>query len=279
MQLWERNDATGVWDLSDIEDFIPAAEPPKDQIVPVPAMAKSVPRQIVPLAAGIVYIRAWGSETLGDQDSFRNTAFGLVLDAEEGLILAPKAKVPHDRCHIMITFGGTTKIRGRICCIHPLLNAVFIRYDPSLLKNSVQSVRFAEREIEQGEKLHFFTINEDWESRCKEVVVTGKFSYRSIHRMFIDSVTIDEDDPVYGFLVDRDGSIVANWFLYSKGMLSQQLAPLINDMRSVGSSGMRMLDVTLESIGLEEASELGVASSRSDSAPTVSFADFHRLAY
>lgn len=258
MQLWQRNDETGVWDVTETKEFSPEVDTSKDQVFLPATVPKSVPPRIANIAAGIVFIKTWAPDAIRESENLTVAGFGLLIDAKEGLIITSKSVVPHSRCHVMLHFGQSLRVRAKVGDAHPMLNAILLRYDPSLVGDVAQQVTFSEDDVEQGEKLSFLGINEKWECRHKEVVVTTKRTMKSRTGMHIDYVNIDETKTGGGLLVTSDGSIKAQWFLYGKGMLSKQLVPLINDLREKGEDGLRMLDVELETIGLETAGELGV---------------------
>src|SRR5204862_3947640 len=142
MRLAERNDDTGLWDFTDLAEPLPA-EPP------VPRKADFIQLDDVnhPAAAEIVRSFVRVSCTMPVKlDGFpqaRKTGFGLVVDADKGLVAISRAIVPFDLCDINITVADSIIVSGRVVFLHPLQNYTIIQYDPSLVMAPVKSAQLS----------------------------------------------------------------------------------------------------------------------------------------
>lgn len=266
MRIGKRNDVAGIWDFDELSEFLPQQPQSNGQVALPPVQTNSIPSEIAKLASGIVRVKYWLPDPADDYGAQTGGAFGLVVDAEQGLVLVSRDLIPHDRCQIVLTFGGSLKVKGTIKASHPVLSAVLVQYDASVVGNAAVAVRFSSEDIAQGDKGYFFKMDSEWNSRFKEVHVTRKETTRSSHRdMMVDYVKVDYDHVKWGVLAKSDGSITAQWTLYARekhGMLSRQLVPILDSMLKEDRSTFSSLDVQLEVVTLEQAGDLGVPTGK-----------------
>src|SRR5690606_15313559 len=102
MRMAVRNDETGLWDFTELEDALPP-EPAK------PRSAQFIKLDNVGFSAASDLVRSFVRVSCNVAikiDGFpkpRKTGFGLVVDAEKGLVVVSRAIVPYDFGDITIT--------------------------------------------------------------------------------------------------------------------------------------------------------------------------------
>ncbi|KAJ5884684.1 Pro-apoptotic serine protease [Penicillium taxi] len=224
MRLAVRNDETGLWDFSDISDPILAE-------APVPRKADFIQLDGVnqPAAAEIVrsFVRVSCTMPLklDGYPQSKKTGFGLVIDAEKGLVVVSRAIVPYDLCDITVTVADSIIVNAKVIFLHPLQNYTVIQYDPSLVQAPVQSARLSTEYIKQGQDTIFVGFNGNFRIVVAKTVVTDITTvsipanassprYRAIN---LDAVTVDtglSSQCMNGVLIGEDGIVQALWLNY-----------------------------------------------------------------
>ena len=80
----------------------------------------------------------------------RMSGFGLVIDAEKGLVVVSRAIVPHNLCDITVTIATSILVEGKTVFLHPIANFAVVQYDPSLVNAPVRSAKLSAEPITQG---------------------------------------------------------------------------------------------------------------------------------
>lgn len=198
MRMVVRNDTTGLWDFREIADAIP----PKPS-VPRKAKFTSIMSAQYPAAVDIIrsFVRISASMPVR-LDGFhraKKTEFGLVVDAEKGLVVVSRAIVPYDLCDISVTIADSIIVDGKVVFMHPLQNYAIIQYDPSLVKAPVKTAPLSTKYINQGEECIFFGFNVNLRPTVAKTAVTDITTvaipasvttprYRAIN---LDAITVD----------------------------------------------------------------------------------------
>jgi S1-C subfamily serine protease len=221
MKLAVRNDETGTWDFSDLGK-------PIQPVDPVPRKANFVKMEAAQHPAAVDIIRSLvriGATMPMRIDGFpksRKVGFGLVIDAEKGLVVVSRAIVPYDMCDISVTIADSIIVDGKIVFLHPLQNYAIIQYDPSLVQAPVKSAKLAERPIKQGEDTIFVGLNANHRPVVAKTTVTDITTvaipasastprYRGLN---LDAITVDSSlsgQCGSGVLVAEDGTVQALW--------------------------------------------------------------------
>ena len=224
MRLSTRNDKTGLWDFEDLA-------PPLPPVAPGPKRATFITMPIKKYGKALDVLKSFVRVTSTMPikiDGFprtRKTGFGLVVDAEKGLVLISRAIVPHDLCDISITIADSIIVDGEVVFLHPLQNYAIIRYDPSLVDAPVQSATLSTEFIQQGEDTIFFGFNHNYRPVVAKTSVADITSvgipaspsaprYRAVN---VDAVTVDTGlahQCGSGVLVNEDGVVQALWMTY-----------------------------------------------------------------
>lgn len=224
MRLAQRNDETGLWDFKDVADPIPA-EPP------VPRRAEFIHLDGVsqPATAEIVrsFVRVSCTMPL-KLDGFpqaKKTGFGLVIDADKGLVVVSRAIVPYDLCDINVTVADSIIVNGKVIFLHPLQNYTIVQYDPTLVEAPVKSARLSTENIKQGQDTIFVGFNQNFRIVVAKTTVTDITTvaipanasaprYRAIN---LDAITVDtglSSQCTNGVLLGEDGIVQAVWLNY-----------------------------------------------------------------
>ncbi|QIW96016.1 hypothetical protein AMS68_001534 [Peltaster fructicola] len=277
-----RNDETGLWDFTDLADPVPAiAEiPRKAAFVTMEGtqypMAADVVRSFVRVSA-IMPIRIDGYPRT------RKTAFGLVIDAEKGLVLVSRAIVPYDLCDLSICIADSIIVSGKVVFMHPLQNYTIVQYDPALVQAPVKTAMLATRPMKQGESTIFFGFNQNFRPVIAKTTVTDITTvgipsstasprYRAVN---LDAITVDTNlsgQCGSGVLVAEDGTVQAVWLTYLGeraastgkdveyylGFATPALLPVIEQIKGGERPDLRILNLENQTVQMAQARLMGV---------------------
>lgn len=155
----------------------------------------------------------------------KKTGFGLVIDAEKGLVIVSRAIVPYDLCDISVTVADSLIVNAKVIFLHPLQNYAIIQYDSSLVQAPVKSARLSTEMIRQGEDTIFVGFNQNLRIVVAKTAVTDITTvsipanasaprYRAIN---LDAITVDtglSGQCTNGVLIGEDGVVRALWMNY-----------------------------------------------------------------
>ena len=152
------------------------------------------------------------------------TGTGLVVDAEQGLVLVDRDTVPVMLGDVVLTFAGSVELPGEVVWLHPIHNFGYVRYDPSLLTGEQpRSVTFSDAPLESEDKVHIVGLTGNFVPRSHESKVTGVEPlalsnpgpprYRGSNADVI--VLADQGGIRGGALTDSKGKVRALWASYS----------------------------------------------------------------
>ncbi|DAA74750.1 TPA_exp: Uncharacterized protein A8136_3066 [Trichophyton benhamiae CBS 112371] len=283
MRLAERNDATGLWDFTDLADPLPA-EPP------VPRRADFIHLNGVKHAAANDIVRSFVRVSctmpvrLDGFPQARTHGFGLVIDAEKGLVIISRAIIPFDLCDINITVADSIIVRGKVVFMHPLQNYTVIQYDPSLVQAPVKSAKLSTEYMQQGAGTLFVGFNQNFRIAVTATTVTDITTvaippnaaaprYRAIN---LDAITVDtglSTQCTSGVLLGEDGVVEALWLNYlgertesshkdveyHLGLATPSLLPVLSQIQSGAIPKLRILDMETYVIQMSQARVMGVS--------------------
>ncbi len=285
MRMAVRNDNTGIWDFSDLGEPLPAApaQRRKADFVTLDSVGH-------PAAADIIrsFVRVSCTMPL-KLDGFprtRKIGFGLVINAEKGLVLVSRAVVPYDLCDLSLTVADSIIVDAKVRFLHPLANYAIIQYDPSLVDAPVKSAKLATEPIKQGASTIFFGWNQNLRVAMTSTTVTDITTvaipsnltaprYRAIN---LDAITVDTSlsgQCASGVLVAEDGTVEALWLSYlgertahtSKdveyhlGLATPTLLPVTEQIQKDITPNLRILNVETNTISMSQVRIMGVSES------------------
>jgi hypothetical protein len=287
MRLAVRNDETGKWDFTDLAEPLPP-------IPPSPRSANFIRLDSVKHAAAANLIRSFVRVTCTmpiPLDGFpraSKTGFGLVIDAEKGLVVVSRAIVPIDLCDISITVADSIIVDGKVLFLHPLQNYAIVQYDSSLVRAPVESARLSEYTIKQGAETIFIGFNQNLRVAVANTTVTDVTTvaipaspsvprYRAIN---LDAITVDTSlagQCSSGVLASQDGKVEALWLSYlgersqssrkdieyHLGLASPTLLSVIRQVQAGEAPKLRILSVEFQAVQMSQARIMGVAESKS----------------
>lgn len=282
MKMAVRNDETGYWDFTDLAEPVPP-------IAPVPRKANFVKMEGAQHPAAVDVIRSFvriGATMPLRIDGFprsRKVGFGLVIDAEKGLVVVSRAIVPYDMCDISVTIADSIIVDGKVVFMHPLQNYAIVQYDPSLVQAPVKSAKLAETPIKQGENTIFFGFNQNYRPVVVKTAVTDITTvaipasastprYRAVN---LDAITVDtslSSQCGSGVLVAEDGTVQALWLTYlgertghnnkdieyHLGFATPALLPVINEIKSGNRPNLRILNLETQTVQMSQCRIMGV---------------------
>ncbi|KAL4816659.1 trypsin-like cysteine/serine peptidase domain-containing protein [Aspergillus spinulosporus] len=283
MRLAVRNDESGLWDFSDLAD-------PMKAVPPVPRKADFIQLDGVsqPAAAEIVrsFVRVSCTMPL-KLDGFpqaKKTGFGLVVDADKGLVVVSRAIVPYNLCDINITVADSIIVAAKVVFLHPLQNYCIVQYDPSLVQAPVQSAKLSTEYIKQGQDTIFVGFNQNFRIVVAKTTVTDITTvsipanasaprYRAIN---LDAVTVDtglSGQCSNGVLVGEDGVVQALWLNYlgertpnshkdveyHLGFATPSLLPVVSKIQQGILPKLRILNMESYVVQMSQARIMGVS--------------------
>ena len=285
MRMAVRNDNTGIWDFSDLGEPVPAApaQRRKADFVTLDSVGH-------PAAADIIrsFVRVSCTMPL-KLDGFprtRKIGFGVVINAEKGLVVVSRAIVPYDLCDLSLTVADSIIVDAKVRFLHPLANYAIIQYDPSLVDAPVKSAKLATEPIKQGASTIFFGWNQNLRVAMTPTTVTDITTvaipsnltaprYRAIN---LDAITVDTSlsgQCASGVLVAEDGTVEALWLSYlgertahtSKdveyhlGLATPTLLPVTDQIQKDITPNLRILNVETNTISMSQVRIMGVSES------------------
>lgn len=283
MRLAERNDETGLWDFTDLGEALPAEQPKprKADFIQLDGVNHPAAAEIV---RSFVRVSCTMPVKLDGFPQARKTGFGLVIDADKGLVAISRAIVPFDLCDINITVADSIIVSGRVVFLHPLQNYTIIQYDPSLVQAPVKSAQLSTKYIKQGADTLFVGFNQNFRIVVAKTTVTDITTvaippnasaprYRAIN---LDAITVDtglSSQCTNGVLIGEDGVVQALWLNYlgertpnshkdveyHLGLATPSLLPIINQVQNGSLPKLRILDMETYVIQMSQARIMGVS--------------------
>lgn len=274
---------SGLWDFTDLADALPPvpAVPRKASFIQLehtshPAVAE--------LVKSFVHVNCTMPVKLDGFPKNRKWGMGLVIDADEGLVVISRAIVPYDLCDISITIADSIVVEGKVVFLHPLQNYAIIQYDPKLVDAPVQSAKLSTEQITQGASTYFIGYNRIGRVVHTATSVTEIFAvgipansgaprYRALN---VDAITVDtslSSQCGSGVLVAPDGTVQALWLTYlgerspsthrdeeyHLGLAAPFLLPVISQIQQGVVPKLRMLSVEFRAIPMSQARLMGVS--------------------
>ena len=213
----------------------------------------------------------------------RKIGFGLIVDADQGLVIVSRAIVPYDLCDISLTIADSIIVDAKVLFLHPLQNYAILKYDPQLVIAPVKTAKLATEPMKQGTETIFFAFNQNLRPVITKTAVTDITTvaipasassprYRAIN---LDAITIDSglsSQCGTGVLVAEDGTVQALWFTYlgersasgkdveyHLGHATPSLLPVVDQIRSGENPQLRILNIETNTTHMSQARIMGLS--------------------
>ena len=283
MRMAVRNDETGLWDFSDLGEGLPAAPPKtcKADFIQLEAVGHEAASDVI---RSFIRVSCQMPLKLDGFPRTKRTGFGLVINAEKGLVVVSRSTVPYDMCDLSLTVADSIIVDAKVKFLHPLANWAVIQYDPSLVDAPVKSAILAKESIKQGAPTVFFGWNQNLRAVVTPTTVTDITTvaipsnptaprYRAIN---LDAITVDtglSGQCSSGVLVSQEGIVEALWLDYlgersaggSKdveyhlGLATPTLFPVIDQIQNGVSPNLRLLSVETSTVQMSQVRIMGLA--------------------
>ncbi|KAL6707831.1 hypothetical protein ACN47E_003731 [Coniothyrium glycines] len=276
-----RNDTTGLWDFKPLADPVPAV-PPVPRRANFIKMSSKYP-EAVDIVRSFVRVHVSMPIKLDGFPKMNKQGYGIVVDADQGLVLVSRAILPYDLCDISLIIADSIFIDAKVVFMHPLQNYAIVKYDPSLVNASVKTPKFATEFIKKGEETIFFGLNQNFRPVVAKTVVTDITTvaipasaitprYRATN---FDAITVDTNQASHsgsGVLIAEDGTVQALWLSYlgertshsnkdveyHLGLATPNLLPVLNEIKSGKTPKLRILNVEFQTVQMSQARVMGV---------------------
>ncbi|KAF2134651.1 trypsin-like serine protease [Dothidotthia symphoricarpi CBS 119687] len=283
IRIATRNDTTGLWDFKPLADPIPAVPAVPRRANFVTLNSASYPNA-VDIVRSFVRVNVSMPIKLDGFPKMNKQGYGLVVDAEQGLVLVSRAILPYDLCDIALIIADSIFVDGKVIFMHPLQNYAIIKYDPSLVNAPVKTPKFATEFIKKGDETIFFGLNQNFRPVVAKTVVTDITTvaipasaitprYRATN---FDAITVDTNQASHsgsGVLVAEDGTVQALWLSYlgertshsgkdveyHLGLATPNLLPILNEIKSGKTPKLRILNVEFQTVQMSQARVMGVS--------------------
>ena len=207
---------------------------------------------------------------------------GLIVDAEEGLVVVDRETVPIAMGDLKLTFGGSITVPGEVVYLHPEHNLAVVRYDPALLGDTpVRSAELRPRSLTAGDEVWLvgFSLREKLISRKTEISgldpVSLSLTYppRFRDRNLEGYRVTDSPTTTGGVLADAKGRVHALWASYSSGhgknmrqffvgIPIERVMEIVEPLKQGRPVGWRSLAMEFRPINIADARDRGLSDAR-----------------
>ncbi|KAJ1960999.1 hypothetical protein GGI12_003498 [Dipsacomyces acuminosporus] len=278
MNLYARNDTTGIWDRQTID---PPSEICKTEQQTAKFAVSSNPtvQTIIPSLVQVHFYIPW---MINAFPVCRRTGTGLIVDAERGLVAISRSIVPFELGDLSLTVAESVTIPATVVYLHPTLNFAIAQYDPALLgRTQTRSARLSAKPVAEGDKLmlHAYRSGKGLASIHTTVSTVEPMSipkhspprFRSINSSWFKLDTRVAQKYNMGVLTDYDGAVCGMWVSfvddsgdegtnseYFYGLDACKLLPVLEPLRLGQQPRICTLGIELTPISLVEARHLGL---------------------
>jgi len=217
-----RDDRKGSWDCEKLPAG-PAAEPPHASKV---RFVKYKDPRADRLSSSIVQVQFDIPYHIDGVQEAHYAGAGLVINAEQGLVLVDRNTVPVAMGDVRIVFAGAVDVPARVVFIHPLHNMAIVQYDPALLGDSkVTAAPLKSQPLEAGDDVWLVGVKGDQSLLVEKMSIASidplEFSIPQVptfRESNLDVVSLNNAPFTQGgVLTDGRGDVVALWSSFSFG--------------------------------------------------------------
>jgi len=148
---------------------------------------------------------------------------GLIVDSKAGLILVDRNTVPMALGDVLVTFGGSQEVTGRVVFCHPVHNFSLVKFNPEEVDQHFTEAVFSDEYIDVGDTVNFHGLTSSFIPVYQKPVVTKverlrlrdakppQFTAYNVEVVHFDKVA----SCVGGVFTDNQHRVVANWFSFA----------------------------------------------------------------
>lgn len=277
-RIYERNDATGVWDYRNVADPIPAEEvsPQSAKFIDIPVENSNIAK----LSHSLCMVSTVCAVPLDSMAAETQKSSGLIIDAERGYVIVSRRVVPHDCLDAFVTIADSVLIPADVIFLHPTQNYAILRYDPSLIQAPVLTPKISNKRLRRGDKAQFVGITHNNRLVTSETSITDISSvsipsnliprYRATN---LEAISIDCNVSTKcnsGILTDNDGTVRALWLsfmgerqeskekIYLMGLDINECLKVIEILKRGKTPKVNIVDAGFGSISILQARIRGV---------------------
>ena len=216
MRRCTRDDSDGLWPC-DERPKQPARASVAAASVPLPVVGDRLVRKVAPSLVLVDFDVPYSTAGVRGQ-YFVGT--GVVVDADQGLVLVDRDTVPVALGDLTLTFAGAVRVPGEVVWLHPVHNYAFVRYDPESLGDlDVRAVKLSNKPMPEEGKVVVVGLDSDGGAVSDQAEVSdfgelnipasGTPRFRDVN---IEAAGLDQvERSVGGVVVDRSGAMLALW--------------------------------------------------------------------
>ncbi|KAI7834727.1 hypothetical protein BX661DRAFT_175407 [Kickxella alabastrina] len=281
MSTYSRNDNTGLWDCERIKDFPKAREiSPID--IRFPTMDNENAGKAAQVSNSIVMVRSMFPVNIDGVDTYSWTSYGVVVDAEHGLVVVSQRTVMTSICELTITIAGSCIIPAKLRFLHPTLNFAIVQYDPRHIGDTdIRAASISKKPLRPGDATRMITHSRYSNPLCINTVVTETVpldvplsespKWRSINAESILLESPQAQHHAFGVLADDEGKAQALWLAYMHGdgkrhkyagMPIQAILPALEPLQRGEEPRLRSLNIEVTMLSIAKAVSSGLNKER-----------------
>jgi S1-C subfamily serine protease len=269
-----RDDTTGRWPCTPLPAPL-AAVAPQATTVTLPRPPGGPPGKAAP---ALVWVEARLPFVLSGNGGDFYSGVGLVLDKDNGLVLADRDTVPQALADVSVLVGGAVRVPARPIYFHPEHNLAVLQYDPAMLgATAIGEAVLQPKRPEAGTAVWQVGLNGRLEYNWGETRVREYRPFSLVapnvpqYRDFNVDLLVTQDAPLErgGVLLNRRGEVVA--FLASfvtgsgknqsasfRGLPADIIAEVADALRNGSPPPDRTLGVAWSPLPLAQAVDRGL---------------------
>lgn len=285
LELWSRDDDYARWTLQEL-DYEFGVPSPKSKIGSFPAIEGLTNKNAAYITSTIAFVSCSVPTFVSGIIQAQRTGYGLVVDAQQGILLVSRTIVPQGICQISAQIANV-EVPAKLLFLHPIHGYALLKYDPSIVQAAVQSVRLSDVPAKPNSPVTLIAVQESDGNRlvtdttindisnCNVAVSAIQPRYRAFN---LDAVYV-ESRMMYnnelGVMVDSDGLAVAillefqgppasdennpgasEWHKF--GLHASDLYPVIERIKKGEQKVARVLDAEMVRCNIVTARNYGV---------------------
>ncbi|KAI8326235.1 trypsin-like serine protease [Martensiomyces pterosporus] len=221
LRIYTRNDSTGLWDFTTIREC-----PKPREISPVnvkfPVLDNVNAGKAAELANSMVKVLYQMPIRIDGSLAMRCKSYGVVVDAERGLVAVSRRTIPVNIGDLSITIAESAIIPAKLRFAHPSHNFAIIQYDPKHIGDTdIKAAKLSLKPLKQGDPTRLISYSRYGHPVCINTVVSDTMPVVIPPSAFprwrcINSEVVTLESPLTldhssGVLADDEGHVQALW--------------------------------------------------------------------